>query len=222
MGRRRFAQTKREAMRAVFLRFFAVLLGLLVIALAIDFKVRPVVKEMSAYYAKVFAIRAINEAILSELESEEFDYGALVQLGYGETGEVSTIQADMVAINRLKGYVARRVMENFSNAEYTHIKLPVGTLFGGQFFAGRGPLIDFKMAPAGIIIADVKNRFDSAGINQTRHQIMLEVQATVIAVIPAYTVKSEVLTSVCVAETVIVGDIPQGFAQIGSLAAWGE
>ena len=66
---------------------------------------------------------------------------------------------------------------------------------GGQILSGRGPEVEFRVIPAGYVHTEIYNQFQSAGINQTLHQIMLKVDATVSAVMPIYTVTTEVTTN---------------------------
>ena len=74
--------------------------------------------------------------------------------------------------------------------------------------------MEFKVLPVGYVQTEIYNSFQSAGINQTLHQIMLKVTATVSAVIPAYTVTTDVTTNLCIAQTIIVGKVPTAYTDI--------
>lgn len=72
------------------------------------------------------------------------------------------------------------------------IYLSMGTLSGVQLLSGRGPDLNLKVVPSGYMTSEIENRFDSAGINQTRHQIMLKMDMRVLAIIPGYTVATDI------------------------------
>ena len=92
--------------------------------------------------------------------------------------------------------------------EEQQIAIALGTLSGVQLLSGRGPDVHLRVEPAGYLTSEVENRFESAGINQTRHQIMLLLDMRVMAIIPGYTTSTEIHTEYCLAETVIVGTVP--------------
>jgi hypothetical protein len=57
--------------------------------------------------------------------------------------------------------------------------------------------------------AGPESEFLSAGINQTIHKINLKVSVGIRAVIPGFSDETSVSADYCVAQTVIVGDVPQ-------------
>ena len=189
------------------------LLFLMGMVIFIDNLLRPMVTTMAAYQAKVYATEAINNAVAGYMQVWETKGGRLVEVTYGGNGEVSTIQTDAVALNNLKTGITRAVTEEITRLEEQTMKIPIGTLLGGQAFSGRGPKATFKIIPAGYVQTDTINRFDSAGINQTRHQIYIEISVSIIAILPGYVSLAEVSTAICVAETVIIGSVPDTFAE---------
>jgi hypothetical protein len=82
--------------------------------------------------------------------------------------------------------------------------------------AGRGPLITVKMQSVGSSTARLVNRFTSAGINQTKHQILLNVDVYVSILLPGFTTATKVSNSFTVAETVIVGSVPDSYTYFDS------
>lgn len=212
---RRFAyRTKQQARREPWIRvglLFALLLGSM---LWMDLQLRPVVQVYSAYQAKVYATRLINDAIYGELATADIRYDNLTIITHDANGTVTSIQTDMVGLNRLRGRATDAVLRNLRQMDQQTISIPMGTLSGFQIFTGRGPTVQMKVQPAGTLQTRIENRFDSAGINQTRHQIMLVMDMTVSAVIPGYTVSTEVETNFCLAETVIVGTVPDSYTQV--------
>ncbi len=197
---------------------FVIMAGFLAVAIWIDYSIRPVVSEVIEYQAKVFASRLINDAMMEELERAGLEYDNLVKISRDENGEVTSIEADMVQINRLKSRMGSSVVKKLEETDNREIFVPIGTILGNQFTSGRGPDIGIRIVPTGYAQTEIFNQFTSAGINQTHHQLMLNVSVQVVAILTGYSVKTDTQTSFCIAETVIVGDIPNGYASINGSA----
>lgn len=180
----------------------------------IDSRIRPVITTLSTYQAKLAATKSINDAVMQVITTEDVVYNNIISVRENPQGEVSSIETDMITINRLKAEITNKVSEQLEIDASKGIFVPIGSILGGQFLAGRGPSLEFKVLPAGYVKTEIYNQFESAGINQTLHQIMLSVQATVSAVAPVYTVTTDVDTNLCIAETVIVGKVPSAYTDI--------
>ena len=191
-------------------------LAVIVIAviLKIDNCIRPMIKTMAASQAKVFATRIINDAINKQFSSDDISYDALIKVTVDSTGKVTSVQTDMVRLNVLKSKMTTAASEQLNLLQNQTVRIPMGTLLGLQIFSGRGPRVEFKVVPVGYIDSKLNHRFDSAGINQTRHQIVLQLDATIMALLPGYSASSTVSTSLILAETVIVGVSPEAFTQV--------
>ena len=55
------------------------------------------------------------------------------------------------------------------------------------------------------------SNFESAGINQTRHRIYLEIKSKMGVVAPFVSKRVEVINEVNIAETVLIGDVPETY-----------
>lgn len=195
-------------------RFLLCVILLAAAVMLVGARLRPVITEVFKYQAEITATRSINDAVLSVISESGARYDAIIRTHEDESGRVSFLETDMVEMNRIKSQIANEVADRLAADAKKTVDLPLGTVLGGDFFAGRGPLIEFRVAPAGYARTDFYNEFQTAGINQTLHQIMISVEVPVSAVMPFYMISTEVSTSVCIAETVIVGEIPQSFTEI--------
>ncbi len=196
-------------LRAAF--FLLLLLGC---CAAVDAHIRPVIQSMAAYQAKVYATRILNEAVEAQLAGESPSYRELVSLSTGDDGKINAVQTDVVRLNLLKAALTNAATDRLEELEQQTVLVPLGTLLGWPVLSGRGPLVEFRLVPAGYVRSSLSHRFDAAGINQTRHQIMLRLDASIIAVLPGYTTSTEVSTDFLLAETVIVGTSPDSFTQV--------
>jgi len=93
------------------------------------------------------------------------------------------------------------------------MQIPLGNIIGGSLLSGRGPGIGFRVVTLGNPSATFSNQFVTAGINQTKHQIMLEIEIHVNILVPGHATRETITTQMLVAETVIVGEVPGTFGQ---------
>lgn len=205
MRRRRRGGRGRAVLALILLACFLVLFNL---------RVKPVVESITANEAKVKSVGIINSAVLQELEQNGVTYDSLVSVGRGEDGSVLSITTDMVSMNRLKAKIISAIQDRMDREGAETEGIPVGTLFGGHIFHGRGPKVYLKLTLSGNVTADFKSTFESAGINQTKHQICLQIRASVYSFLPGFDTTTDVNTNVVVAETVIVGSVPEVVANL--------
>ena len=208
---------KREKKRMGWPLRVGIFAGVFLAALiALDHEVRPVVITMAQYQARVSSILAINEAVLGELEIQEIGYEDLVTVCTDEQGMVTSVQTDAAAINRVKSQLTNAVSTRLAMMELEEVEIPIGTLLGWQIFAGRGPTIRFQVVPASFVESNITSTLESAGINQTQHKILMDFTVEMSAIIPGYTTSVEVNTQVSIADTLIIGAVPQFYAASGS------
>ena len=95
------------------------------------------------------------------------------------------------------------------------IGIPLGSLILPQFFSGKGPHIPVHILSIRNSDASFASNFSQAGINQTLHQLTMVVSIDVAMLVLAKTSSFTITSEVVVAETVIVGQVPQTFLQTG-------
>lgn len=198
----------------VFLKLGAlgmVLLGLLILA---DMSFRPVVETINGYRCHEAVSNIINSAVMAELEREDTDYSKLVTLSTNSEGEIISVESNVLNINRLKTAVADRVEREIERLAGVDIDIPIGTLTGVQFLNGKGFNVGMSVVPLGYANTSIISEFSEAGINQTLHRIVIEIDAEVDAVIPGLSTRVPVSTSIVAAETVIVGRVPEAYTHV--------
>lgn len=194
-----------------FMRICAILAVIVILFVALDREVRPVILTMAGYQARVSGILAINNAVLEEMELQDPNL-ELVEIHRDGEGNVTAIETDTMELNRLKAELTSAVGQRLAEIQRTRISIPLGTLLGWQLLAGRGPDVHFKVVPASFVQSDIRSTLTDAGINQTRHQIFITFTVEMTAIIPGYTTSVTVQTELCIADTMIVGQVPQFYA----------
>ncbi|MDU7337461.1 MAG: sporulation protein YunB [Clostridium sp.] len=184
------------------------LIGVLAAGIYLDIQLVPAVESLTVNSARQTAVSAMNESVLEELNADNITYDDLISLQRDSQGKVQTITTNMAKTNEIKAKITNTVQQNL-HAGKINTSVPLGTLLGSRLLHGRGPDIPLVVTLKGNVESDFKTKFESAGINQTRHQIYLELHTEIYSFIPGLHTATDVTTSVLVAETVIVGDVPQ-------------
>lgn len=204
----------RKFLNKLGLKLIALALILVGVFLIAEASFRPMIEEMNAFECHEAVSRIINDAVLSELEQNGTDYSSLVTLSRNENGEVTSVQSNIVNINKLKTNVNERVEREIERLAEVDIQIPIGTLLGVQLLHGKGFNVGMTVEPLGYATTTIISEFSEAGINQTRHRITIEINADVNALIPGYETLVPVNTSIVAAETIIVGRVPDAYTHV--------
>jgi sporulation protein YunB len=203
---------KQKRNRKTGVRLIAVGLALIALVIAADRRVRPMIQKAGEYQSQIAAARIITAAVNEEIG--EYSYTQLVELSRDENGNISSIESNMASINRLKARTTQLINEQMGAIEKSELQIPLGTVSGINMLYGRGPSIPARLNPRGYAAVSLVSRFTAAGINQTLHQITLIVSADITAIIPGYTTSVNVINEFIVAQTVIVGTVPEHYTHV--------
>ena len=138
-------------------------------------------------------------------------YLDLVFLDRDENGKILALRANVIEMNRIASDISMRIQELTNGLEEAYIRIPVGNFTGISVLSGLGPAVKVKIIPTGTVNLDFKTEFVSAGINQTRHRVYLEIAMDMSIVSPLISNSVRVINNIDIAETVLVGDVPETF-----------
>ena len=158
----------------------------------------------------------VAEAVSDAVNSGEIQYNDLISLEKNASGGVAALVSNMAEFNRLQASITQDILTRLGEMSDIELEIPIGTLSGSAFLAGRGPKMPVKMQSTGSCSARFENQFSHAGINQTTHQILLCVDVSVSILLPGFRTGTQVANSYAVAETVIVGDVPDTYTYFDS------
>lgn len=179
-----------------------------------NMKVRPTVISIAEAKAKNIAIQAINEAVNEKISDSNIQYQDLVNLEKNNNGEITALQANIVKMNQIKSALSISIQQKVTEINTAQVNVPIGNVINSDMLAGWGPRIPVRLIPVSSVQLDFKNDFASAGINQTKHEILLQVQVSVGVLLPTIQKNTDVTTTVPVAQTVIVGNVPQSYTNV--------
>ena len=205
---------KRISLRAKFVCILIVVI-LLIFFISFEKKLQPMIQSYATNQASNKVMKIINESVYEEIKENGINYSNLVELTYGDTGIVSSLQTNMGALNILQSAITSRIINHLQDFKEQKVRLSLGSIIGGTVFSGRGPFIEIKLIPSNYITTKIANEFTEAGINQTRHRILLDINMTVTTILPGYKFSSKINTNITLAETVIVGAVPEAFTRVG-------
>ena len=196
-------------------KIFSNLLIVLIIIVAFNFiiyifgkRILPIVLNIGEIKIKSEAIKIINEESVN-VYSENFKYDDIINIEKDADGNITMIRADTVKQNYLASQVVLKCNERLSELEDLGVKIPLGYLTNNVMFYNMGPKITVKMQQIGNITTSYESEFESAGINQTRHKIYLNLTTTMRVVVPFNSKEVEVTCQIPVSDTIIVGKIPE-------------
>lgn len=209
-----FRAKKRGNFSRLFLLLILTALIIFGIIMYINIKLNPLIKPIALSNARNLATRYINEIILEKMSKLDISYDKLIKFDKDNNNRITILRANTVELNELQAKLSLAVIEKIEALENTNIKIPMGNLVNSGLFSNRGPRITIKLLPVGHTQSNIKSKFSAGGINQTKHEIILEVKTIIGAVLPTSTEYVEVVTYVTIAESVIVGEVPQSYTNI--------
>ena len=208
-----FFYYRRRLDRRALMRIFAFLLTALLVALLLTgtARMKPLLESLATTRVSNTVNRIIFEAVNEAIQEGDISYEELISMEKDTEGNITAVHSNMAAFNRLQAQILDIILARIDQVSARELSIPIGTLTGSALLAGRGPRISVRMESVGSSSAKFENRFDSAGINQTNHQIVLKVDVSVSILLPGFTTATTVSTAVTVAETVIVGAVPETY-----------
>jgi len=182
----------------------------ILLLVALDRKIAPIVQTVAQTRAHLAVTRIVNQAVADQL-SHGVDYQDLVTVEKDKDDKVAFLQPNSIKINQLITGITLEVEKNLEHLSAEGVKVPAGLLSGLTLFSGFGPVFTVQIQPLGIVVVDVSDEFVSVGFNQSKHSIILTTTVKVGVVMPFNKGVLEVKDSFLLAESIIVGPIPETY-----------
>ena len=178
----------------------------------VELKLRDVRDELSTLEANSVASAALTAGLEKALAEYKLNYSDIVSFTYGENGDIKSLSADIITLNTLGNEIGTNTDSYINEIGTYEITLPVSSLLGVQLLSGIGPDISFFVTMRGLTSTSFENKFEAAGVNQTRHQIFLCVTIRTHVIFGGRVNIVEYNSEICIAESIIVGVTPSTFA----------
>ncbi len=176
----------------------------------IDKDIKPLLFSVSESEVRILATESINQVVKDEL-SNNVKCSDFVNIKTDNDGNVTSIEMDTVEMNKFGSSVALKVQDKMKFIGGRGVSIPLGVVTGSSILSFYGPKINVKIMPLGNIMTNFKSEIQSAGINQSRYRVYITVDTNIQIMIPPGQDKIAVSSTIPIAETVIVGKVPESY-----------
>ena len=198
------------------MRWLILLVLLLTAAvIAMEQNLSQTMLDMAFARAYSMAVETINRAVKQAM-GQGVTYEELIDAQMDAQGRVSMLRANTMRMNELASQTALLAERELGSAENQVVEIPLGAALGVSFLSGFGPRLEVQILPVGAVHTSFDTEFETAGINQTRHKIFLNLRATVSLIVPTGSQLVEVTSTVPIAESIIVGEVPESFVDVNN------
>ena len=205
------------------LRFFRRILAILLLLtalLTVGFfllrsRYRDVIRDLAETQVKNATSDLTNDAIAKQIADGVVQYDRIVYFEKDLDGRITALKINIGEVNRLKTDILNIINDEILALDNSDIGIPMGSLFLPELLSGRGPVIPVHILSIRNSDANFHSNFTQAGINQPLHQVTMQVSVDVAVLVLGETASFTMVSEVVVAETVIVGDVPNTFLQTG-------
>lgn len=205
----------RRRIRSFFLRILVIALFLIGALLLFRSKYYATIRNLAETQVRNATSDLINDAIDRQIEDGTIQYDRIVYFEKDLNGSITALKTNMSEVNRLKTDILNLINDEILALDTTDIGIPIGSLILPEFLAGKGPEIPVHILSIRNSDAAFSSYFTEAGINQTLQQLTMDVSVDVAVLVLGRTNNFTVSSQVVVAETVIVGQVPETFLQTG-------
>lgn len=194
--------------------FVVIIFIVLSVFLFTDKNLRLIIIEMSESIIGTMMSDCANTAVNRAVKENNITYNDLINVTRDDKNSITSLQTDVIKLNILRTEIDNLFSEEMNKNSEIILKIPVGTIIGNEYTVGRGPKIKFRLDLSVNTSTNYKSQFYSAGINQTLHQICVEVSGAAYLLSPWYKTSIGFDTSYIVAETIITGIVPETIADL--------
>lgn len=189
----------------------------LCVVLLVVFRIRyhDAIRELAETQVKNATSDLINDAIDEQIDLGNIQYDRIVYFEKDLDGKITALKTNMTEVNRLKTAILNLINDEILALDTTDIHIPIGSLLLPELFSGRGYGIPMQVLYIRNSDASFRSDFTEAGINQTLQQLTMDVSVDVAVLVLGKTESFTVTSQVVVAETIIVGQVPDTFFQTG-------
>ena len=205
----------RRQIRSLLRLSFVLMISSLILFLMFRSRYRDVIQELAETQVKNTTSDLTNDAIAKQIADGIIQYDRIVYFEKDLDGRITALKTNMSEVNRLKTDILNIINDEILALDTSDIGIPMGSLILPEFLSGKGPVIPVHILSIRNSDANFASAFSQAGINQTLHQLTMFVSVDVAVLVLGQTSSFTISSEVVVAETVIVGDVPDTFLQTG-------
>ena len=197
--------------KTILFRAVAFLMLFCIASVICDIRLRPIIETVGGNALKNTLSNVLDGTVNEMVDELGVRYGDMVNIERNPDGTIAAITMNSTYINGYKADISDGCSDKLADFTETVVPVPIGSIIGGSFFNGRGACFDVPATIYGFAVTDVVSKFESAGINQTRHTIYLDVEASAHAYMGLCHLNESVDETIILVETIIVGTVPDSY-----------
>ncbi len=207
---------KRNIRKSRNIRFCVFISFAISLLVFVDSTVSKIIGPLAIKNAEELLLNKINTIVSDTLSSHQLSYDDLI---FTKTngGEVSYVQANSVAINKLKSEMVTEIDKALDNNKNLETTVQLGSVINSSLLSNRGPAIKVYFDLYCSTNSEIVSSLTQAGLNQTLHSIKLIVTTDFCLMIINDQYFDKIITDYVVAESVIVGEVPSSYGNIYGL-----
>lgn len=198
--------------------FIIVITIVISLVIYIDRELFPIAKEYCINEIEFIALDAVNKAVTQDMVENPDIYVNIAQI-MSNDNKVTSVSTDTYKINKIKTTIMDKSDTIINNMMVDEVSLPIGALYKNIFFFGSGFDIPVRMIPQSTVNVDFASSFESIGINQSLHKIIMVCSVDLKIIMPYETVDFVITHDIAIAETLILGDVPESYTNISDLSS---
>ena len=200
------------------INYYPYILGILILVIVcsffiVDYKLKASIIEIAKAKAQITVAEKINTVTNQEIVSK-IEYQDIVNIHKDKEDRIVLIQPNTIILNKMMANTVVEIAKSLDNLSEESIDIPLGQITGSQILAGYGPKMKVKIIAVGQVNVDVLNKFEGAGINQTRHLVYFNINSKIKVAVPFIDEEVNVSTTIPLVETIIIGDVPETYVSV--------
>ena len=207
---------KRLHRKKSFVIKLTIVIFLIIFLMYYFFVVSPIIKTYTSAETQAVTEEAINRAV-SNVINQSLKYDSLIDISYTASGDIASFTANQFEINSISREIVEQAQIEMQTLGDEGLNINLGTFSGIPFLIGRGPIINLKLTPIGAVSSSFESTFESVGINMTKHTLYLYINVHVNIVLPIKSYDIYTSNQVLLAESIIIGKVPEVYLNGGSL-----
>ncbi len=176
---------------------------------------RDIIDKYALNRLEFLVTAIIDQTVYDCFAAHRYDYESLIVVAKDNNGRINSISIEPYAANMLKSEISRTIVDRVNDISNDDLEITLGMLVGHFGFGSWGPKLPLTVTPNGNVSIDFTNTFESCGINQVQDNVSIDVNVVVSAMMPFYQFNSRIHSSVIISQTVIIGDVPGTYLNIG-------
>lgn len=198
----------RRHRKMILIYIFSVIMLLVFSVIRTEKLLKPVVSEQAEHFSEKIAAEIIERTVSGYLRDNQYRYSDFAAVLYNEEKLAASVETIPYTINKVQSELTLLINQRLKGTDKVKTEIPIGTLTQTYVFNGKGPKIHIKISPLGSADVKIKSELESSGINQTKHHISAVISVNVTSSTPLYKFNTHTEFEFLIAETVIIGDVP--------------